>query len=70
VSASLLRVGVVVQPGQIYCNSGQGLEAAVVERRMSRREEDVHGADERCHERPRDVRPGLMLDEGAAEPIR
>ncbi len=46
------------------------LEAAVVERRVPWCEEDVHGADERRHERPRDLRSRLTFHEGAAGPIR
>jgi hypothetical protein len=37
-------------------DSGQGLEAALVERRLPGLEEDLHGADERGLERTRDVR--------------
>ena len=42
--------------------SGEGVEAQVLERRLPRLEEGLHGADERGHERPRDVHPRLTFD--------
>ena len=50
--------------------SGEGVEAQVLERRLPGLEEGLHGADERGHERPRDVRPRLTFDGFAPGLIR
>ena len=49
-------------PVRLTAISGEGVEAQVLERCLPRLEEGVHGADERGHERPRDVRPRLTFD--------
>ena len=61
VSAALLGGVPVVQPRAADGDGGEGLEVPLVERRLPRREEDLHGADERGHERPRHVRSRLNL---------
>ena len=58
------------QPVRLDRDAGEGLEAPLLERRLPRREEDLHGADERGDERPRDLRSRLTFDRGRARTIR
>ena len=70
VPAALLCGVPVVQPRAPDGDAGEGLEVPLVERRLPRREEDLHGADERGHERPRHLRSRLNVQRGRAESIR
>ncbi len=60
--ASLLGELPLVLAGTPDRISGEGVEAQVLERRLPGLEEGLHGADERGHERPRDVHPRLTFD--------
>ncbi len=69
-SASLLGELPLVLAHTPDCISGEGVEAQVLERRLPRLEEGLHGADERGDERPRDVHPRLTFDGFAPGLIR
>jgi len=73
VPTSLRRGVPVVQPRAPDGEAGEGLEVPLVERRVSRRDEGLHGADERGNERPRNLRSDVRastFNKGARQRIR
>ena len=70
VPAALLGSVPVVQRRRAHGDAGEGLEVPLLERCLSRREEDLHRADERRHERSRHLRSRLNVLPGIAETIR